>query len=714
MRLRRLLSMSIPELACRGRQETSRWLERIGVTGRSTEDLGGAAGMLLAHFRKIGPGRFFEGVVSEQAPSLVAQQMREAHNQTVAAAETICQRRFDLLGYRGLLFGDPVDWHLDPISERRAPLVHWSRLNPLDAAAVGDNKVVWELNRHQWLVRLGQAYRLTGDERYAETFAGDVRAWMRANPPGIGINWASSLEVALRLISWCWAFLLFRQSTVLSPELFVEMLGGIQAHASHVEKYLSYYFAPNTHLTGEALGLFYAGVVFPELRAARRWRALGARILTEQMERQVLPDGVYFEQSTCYQRYSIEIYLHFLILATRNGAAIPTAVGERLQRMLDFLLAVRGPDGSMPQIGDADGGWLLPLSIRAPDDVRGVFSTAAALFGRSDYAWAARGAAPETFWLLGAEGVKAVEALTPAPPAMASSRLFADGGLIVMRSGWDPDAHQLLFDVGPLGCPVSAGHGHADLLSIQCSGFGQPYLVDAGTYGYTAEPAWRDFFRGTAAHSTVMVDGVGQAVPAGPFKWQARPRARLHRWLSSAAVDFADASHDAYCRFSDPVVHRRRVLFVKPRYWVILDDLEGAAEHVVALRFQFAPSEVTVAPDLWARARGAGGHGLFIRPFATVPLKGEVHEGEVAPIQGWLSQDYGQRRPAPALTYSAVTRLPLRILTLLLPTASPVAPLPAVAPLLDETGRPAGVVFEEGGASVSFGEGDLVIVRDGK
>src|SRR5206468_1128887 len=108
-----------------------------------------------------------------------------------------------------------------------------------------------------------------------------------------------------------------------SKELFDEMLGGIRVHASRVEKYLSYYFAQNTHLTGEALALFYAGTVFPELRSARRWRALGARILMEQLERQVLPDGVYFEQSTCYQRYTVETYLHFMILAARNGVAIP-------------------------------------------------------------------------------------------------------------------------------------------------------------------------------------------------------------------------------------------------------------------------------------------------------------------------------------------------------------------------------------------------------
>src|SRR5262249_57302411 len=119
------------------------------------------------------------------------------------------------------------------------------------------------------------------------------------------------------------------------------------------------------------------------------WRMLGARILVDQSERQILPDGVYFEQSTGYARYTLELYLHFLVLGARNAWSIPPAVSERVGKLLDFLLSVRSPDGSMPQIGDADSGSLLPLTRRSQDDFRGVFATAAALLGRADCAWAA-------------------------------------------------------------------------------------------------------------------------------------------------------------------------------------------------------------------------------------------------------------------------------------------------------------------------------------
>src|SRR4029077_14684511 len=140
---------------------------------------------------------------------------------------------------------------------RRSPLLHWSQIDPLDPALVGDSKVVWELNRHQWIVGLGQAWALTNDDRYAERAVASIDAWLDANPPGTGINWASSLEVALRLMSWCWTLVLLRDFAALSNTWVLKVLSAIWLHAAHVRRYLSYYFSPNTHLTGEALGLFY-------------------------------------------------------------------------------------------------------------------------------------------------------------------------------------------------------------------------------------------------------------------------------------------------------------------------------------------------------------------------------------------------------------------------------------------------------------------------
>ncbi|NWF71531.1 MAG: hypothetical protein HXY51_00600 [Nitrospirae bacterium] len=387
------------------------------------DDLWGAAALLEHRFREQFPGRFFEGTAGHVG-GLLADMCPEAEEGLVASADRLCEGRFDLLGYRDLSFGDPVDWHLDPLARRRVPLLHWTVIDPFDPAAVGDCALIWALNRHQWLITLGQAYQLTGDERYARHFDETVRDWICTNPVGMGINWVDSAEVSFRLISWCWALALFRQSPVLTPDLFVLLLDTIRAHAAHVERYLSYYDAPNTRLTAEALGLFYVGTLFRELRSADRWRALGFRILVEQLRKQSFPDGIYFEQSTCYQRYTIDIYLHFLILADINGIPVPWFVTERLQTMLDTLMALQRPDGTLPRIGDADGGQLLPPSGGEPDGCRDVFAVAAVLFRRADYAWGARGPTGEMLWIFGLRGLNEFNALTRAVPPDRSCNPF--------------------------------------------------------------------------------------------------------------------------------------------------------------------------------------------------------------------------------------------------------------------------------------------------
>ncbi|HEX2668998.1 MAG TPA: alginate lyase family protein [Gammaproteobacteria bacterium] len=709
MKFENLMRADLADIANRGWQEMWRTFDRVAVEKEGVRSLGvfdhlaprplPAWSQDSAQRASVQSGQFFAGPAESDLADFFAARLPGTRERSLAAGEALCQRSFSLLGHRALFLSEPLDWHRDAVSGCRAPLVHWSRINPLDPDKVGDSKVTWELNRHQWLVHLAQAWRLSGEERYAVLFAESVRHWMQANPPGMGINWASSMEISYRLISWCWALELFRGAPPLTPGLHAEMLGWLRAHASHVEKYLSHYFSPNTHLTGEALGLFYAGTLFPELPRAARWRRLGQNILLEQLTRQVHADGVYFEQSTCYQRYTIEIYLHFLILARRNGIEVPAWALERVQKMLDSLLAFCRPDGSMPQMGDTDGGRLLPLAQRGADDCRDVLSLAAAFFGRADYAWAARGITPEVAWLLGRAGWEAFDALEPVPPATPPSRLFPEGGQAVLQSGWEHDAHQLLLDVGPLGCRVTSGHGHADLLAIQCSAYGKAQLVDPGTYCYTGNAHWRDHFRSSAAHNTVTVDHKSQAVPVGPFAWRSRPAAKLRNWITTPGFDYVDAEHDAYRRLSDPVRHRRRVLFVKPHYWVVVDDLEGAEVHTVDLQFQFAPMPLVLGGDGWARSGRTSDPGLFLRAFSTAPLQAAVHEGEVEPIRGWVSPDYGLRAPAPQLVYSTSAQLPLRIVTLLVPHAP------------GETRRPEVTAVQSGGSTKLIFGGGREIVR---
>jgi hypothetical protein len=280
-----------------------------------------------------------------------------------------------------------------------------------------------------------------------------------------------------------------------------------------------------------------------------------------------------------------------------------------------------------------------------------------------------------------------------------------------MRSGWEPDANQMIVDTGPLGCPISSGHGHADLLSVQAAVFGEPCLVDPGNYCYTPETEWRDYFRSTAAHSSIVVDGKSQSEPSGPFGWTRRPRVRLREWHSTPDLDFLDADSDAFLHLADPVVHRRRVVFVKPRYWIIVDDLAGVSAHQVELTFQFAPLDVRLGPNRWVRAQLKKG-ALWLSPFTSAAMRPRLRSGESHPIRGWISNDYGQRTPAPTLTYASTVALPWRVLTVLIPDATGSSSPPAVRLLYDEDGLPSGMSFERTGETIRLDERAVMVERE--
>lgn len=700
MRLQKLFKMAPAEIVTRSRQAVFKTVERVSYSpGKSSREVSElfycldddfndaespsslfrsgyreyATESLQLRFRTQAPARFFAGASDVLAPGLISLYLPEARREVIAAAEKNCEGRFNTLGYGWLEFSDKkgsgkINWHLDAVSGKVSPLLHWSKINALDFNQVGDSKVVWEINRHQWLVQLGLAWQLTAHEKYVHAFTSRVRAWMQANPPGYGVNWCSSLEVSYRLISWCWTLVLFRDAGSVSPFMQLSMMSWLQAHASHIERYLSIYYSPNTHLTGEALGLFYAGILFPEISGAARWRALGRKILLEQLERQTFDDGVYFEQSLHYQCYTIEIYLHFMILSQKNGEELPESFCTRLQSMLDFVLDMRRPDGTLPSVGDSDGGRLFSVLNRNPGDASALFSIAAVLFEREDYAWAAGGSTPELICLMGASALYSLMAMKQKPPPVISSCLYPEGGYLIMRSAHRARAHQLIFDVGPLGCPDSSAHGHADMLAIQCSIFGENYLVDAGTGNYTADPQWRHYFRTTQAHNTISVDGQSQIEPAGPFSWNGRrPLTTVRSCWTTPQMSLIDASHDAWSSLTDPVLHRRRIIFVRQQYWVIVDDLSAADEHVFDLHYQFAPMEVAVEEDNWIRASGIQGSALMLHITANSQLQRRISCGAENPKRGWLSDDYGQQKPAPFLSCSTRSNKPVRFISVLMP-----------------------------------------------
>ncbi|MDF2771509.1 MAG: putative Heparinase family protein [Geminicoccaceae bacterium] len=673
-RLSKLRGRSWDELRERSAQLVSSRLERAGPLARRIERatvapdeylagrLVGAASpeALLAAFRARKPPRFFSAFADQARTTAALRRLGgSAADRVVDEANRVCAGHIRLLGYDDVPVGVAPDWHLDPLLGRRAPMTHWSRIPFLDASIVGDHKLVWELNRHQYFGTLGRAYWRTGDERYAETFARHVDSWMTENPTKRGVNWASSLELAFRAISWCWALHFFRHSATLTAPLYARMLASVDAHARHIARYLSTYFSPNTHLTGEALGLFYIGTVFPELRLASRWRDQGARILVEQLGAHVRADGVYFEQTTYYHRYTADFYTHFLLLASVEGISVRERVVPGLEALLDCLMYMTRPDGRTPLIGDDDGGRLMGLDERAPNDFRSTLSTGAVMLGRADYAHVAGPLAEETLWLVGPDAVERWEKLGSREPD-AASRAFPDGGYFVLRDDWTRDAQFALIDCGPHGM-MNCGHAHADALSVEIAADGRPWIVDPGTYTYTTSPADRDHFRHAGAHSTVTVDGASSSETAGAFSWTTTARSSMTAWQAHPQFTYFSGWHDGFARLWAGAVHRRDVLHLPGKYWIIRDRVTAPGHHDVRHHFQFAPDlrvDVVDATAVVASSTMPPGH---------LQLRALADAGHFELRDGWVSSGYGVRSPASSVAFAVAAEGASDVVTLVLP-----------------------------------------------
>lgn len=683
-KLKKLRQSTFDELRVRGSQSLSALAERHGFSRRARLMSDKVFVELLAdkhrnlsalelrdYFRERSGLRFFPAFDDEKS---TASEFRKRWPDSVAEiverADRITKGQFDLLGFHGLTFGDPIDWSFEPVAGRRAPLIHWSRLDYLDADLFGDKKITWELNRHQYFATLGQAYWLTSDERYAQTFVAHINSWCAENPPKLGINWASNLEVAFRSISWLWALHFFKHSAALTPGTFLDIVKFLYINAIHLETYLSTYFSPNTHLTGEALGLFYIGTLFPEFKESDRWRKTGLRILLEQLDKHVQRDGVYFEQSSYYHRYTTDFYLHLRILLAANEEPVPEHLDAKLLQLLDFLMYITRPDGKTPLFGDDDGGRLMKLDNRDANDFRATLFTGAAVFNRGDYKFVAGDAAKETLWLLGPKALNEVDKINASEPQQQSIG-FEESGYYVMRDSWTPAANYLFFDCGHHGAD-NCGHAHADALSFELAVNGRTMLVDPGTYAYTASRELRDSFRTSAAHNTVTINGESWSIPAGPFSWKTIGTSKRSSWLSKKRFDYIAASQNHSDTLPGELEHRREILFLKDDYWIIRDRVDSPGAHDIKLWLHF---DSNVTPS----------HGLHVSTFG---------HGEWIRESGWVSHCYGSKEEAPVHAFSVHVDGPEELITLLIPEM-PAGSRRVIRELESLNGRAFAIDFED-------------------
>ena len=591
---------------------------------------------------------FFSQTDLPERVRLLRERLPDEVDAIVSEADEICRHRFRLLGYVDLDYGAEIDWHLDAVHGKRSPLKPWHKINFFEFAQIGDHKVTWELNRHQHLVTLAKAWLFTHDSRYSNELISQWNAWQKANPYPVGVNWASSLEVAFRSFSWIWVGQLLADCPELSSQFKSDLLRGLALNGRYIERYLSTYFSPNTHLLGEAAALFFIGVLYPQTPSADRWKKKGLEILLRESKRQVHPDGVYFEQSLYYQVYALDLFLHVRLLASRNKIDVPASFDEALKKMLAVVKTL-SQSGPLLGFGDDDGGRLFNPRRNRAKHMIDPLALGATLF-QNEQLRAAATLTEESIWLFGEQAVRCLSG--PSLPVPPRAQSFPAGGIYVSADPESP-SQQIVIDAGPLGA-MRAGHGHADALSVKYSAFGRPCLIDSGTFCYMSSGDERNSFRGTQAHNTLRVDGLDQADPEGPFAWKNLPAVHADSWITGETFTYFSGSHTGYLRLSDRVLHRRFVFHLFKGFWMVRDVAEGNAAHVLETFWHFDPNLMIHQSD---RSFVAGAtHHELLHAIAFVPVSDGEWDCRI--VSGQVSPIYGAAEIASVLRCRAKMRLP--------------------------------------------------------
>lgn len=577
----------------------------------------------------------------------------------IAAADRIASGKFDVFALKNVELGSPPRWNRDPKTGVEAPLTFGKLLDYRDPALVGDIKYLWEPNRHLHLVTLAQAYALSGARKYFSVIQSQLESWFAACPYPMGPNWSSALEPAIRLINWslAWQLLGGAHAVVFASagtaRFRQQWLESVYQHAQFIAGHFSRYSSANNHLIGEAAGLFVAALTWPHWTRARRWLAAAKAVLEEEALLQNAPDGVNREQAVSYQQFELDLLLLPLLAARANGVAFSAAYAARIEAMLEYVASIMDVGGHVPMFGDADDGAIVGLAQEEGfSPYRSLLATGAILFRRGDFKAKSRALDDKTRWLLGAGADAAFEALPGDGGRLPVRRAFPEGGYYILGCDFETENEiRLIADAGPLGYEAIAAHGHADALSFTLSVGGMEFLVDPGTYAYHTQGPWRQYFRGTAAHNTVRVDGLDQSISGGNFMWLKKARAGCSCWTSSAEKDVFEGWHDGYMRLADPVMHRRRITLDKrARRLCIEDILEARGEHELELFFHCS-EDCRVSPIPLGYALRQGPRTLILQLPRSDGAVARLHYGGDSPAAGWISRRFDHKQPVPTIAW---------------------------------------------------------------
>lgn len=494
-------------------------------------------------------------------------------------------------------------------ASERAKAVHAGRFrflnaerelaSPIDWRLTGvDAPALWRFHLHyqEYLLGLAAAVQ-AGDAARHYARAWELAAsWIDGNSPADRRTWGDGWHpycIARRLPAW----MLLWTAQPPGGDLADRVLQSMFLQSRFLARHLEYDLGGN-HLLEDLRALAMAGAFFAG-EEADGWLDQSERLLTRELRQQILPHGEHFERSPMYHCQMLDALLDVRDVTQTVRPALSAACGETAARMAGFLQSILHPDGQIPLLADS-----------ALDE------------------------AGEPKQLIRRAGFSSKE-LGCGPLRVGDYWRFADGG------DW------LLLDAGPVGADHLPAHAHADLLTLEASIDGKRLLVDGGVFNYE-DDAMRAYCRGTAAHNTLMIDGLDQCDVYSRFRMGRRGWPTGFRYGETGGFGWALAAHDAYRSTGVPRVER----FVACRGqgpWICIDRALGHGRHTLASWLHIHP-DWRVEPVAEGEVRLTLGE-TRLRLRALGPCTMTVGEG-------WYCPEFGVRMENAAIRFDCEAALP--------------------------------------------------------
>lgn len=453
----------------------------------------------------------------------------------------------------------------------------------------GDREFLWQFNRHRFLPCLAQAYRMTGEEKYAQNYVRLMSDWIRRAEPGENIDlgpWRT-LETGIRAENWLCSIPLVADSPVFDDA--VADLAG-ECLRKH-QRRLADHFQPHKYISNwgvlEACGLLLLSLVLPDSETELE---TALKRLEDTANVQVLGDGMQWEQSPMYHNEVYHCFLTAYWYGTRAGIRMPAAVEDAVRRMAFVNYKWKKPDHTQFAQGDSDASDLRD-QITAGAYVLQDGMLKSGGYERLDY---------DSIWRFGIAADSIYRAIQPEAPDFVSAELPV-GGNYYLRSGWSEKDNLLHFHCGETG----GGHGHADKLHVDLVIRGEDVLVDSGRYTYVDGPD-RYSLKEAAAHNTVLVDGRGFADCETSWIYKNLCTCVKQHFYAGRLGGMAEGAHLGY--WEDDVIVNRKVIWLKPDVYLIVDEFLSHGDHTYEQYFHFdGAGEV----ELSGEDRDAGGQIHF-------------------------------------------------------------------------------------------------------